>query len=126
MIFFSFFPPLKIIDKRLHDYRVMSRLVREISLMELLSHENVVKLYETFETAESLFLILEFIPGVNLDEHLQRSGGSLSEPEARAIFRQMVTAVSYCHSRWVVHRDLKVRRPRSFSFYCLLLTSYFM
>ncbi|KAG2181461.1 hypothetical protein INT44_008274, partial [Umbelopsis vinacea] len=98
---------IKIIDKRLHDYRVMSRLVREISLMELLSHENVVKLYETFETAESLFLVLEFIPGVNLDEHLQRSGGSLSEPEARAIFRQMVTAVSYCHSRWVVHRDLK-------------------
>lgn len=98
----------KIIDKRLHDYRVMSRLVREISLMELLSHENVVKLYETFETAESLFLVLEFIPGVNLDEHLQRSGGSLSEHEARAIFRQMVTAVSYCHSRWVVHRDLKV------------------
>ncbi|KAG2180150.1 hypothetical protein INT43_003938 [Umbelopsis isabellina] len=98
---------IKIIDKRLHDYRVMSRLVREISLMELLSHENVVKLYETFETAESLFLVLEYIPGVNLDEHLQRSGGSLSESEARAIFRQMVTAVSYCHSRWVVHRDLK-------------------
>lgn len=78
--------------------------------MEVLDHPNVVHLYETVETADSLYLIMEYVPGFNLDEHLQKRHGSLHEDEARLIFRQMVTAVDYCHSRWVVHRDLKVRK----------------
>ncbi|KAG0191003.1 hypothetical protein DFQ28_001127 [Apophysomyces sp. BC1034] len=98
---------IKIIDKQAHDYRVMSRLVREIDLMELLDHENIVRLYETFETCDSLFLVMEYVPGMNLDEYLQSKGGHLDEDEARSLFRQLVTAVSFCHSRWVVHRDLK-------------------
>ncbi|OAD66846.1 hypothetical protein PHYBLDRAFT_6352, partial [Phycomyces blakesleeanus NRRL 1555(-)] len=98
---------IKMIDKQAHDYRVMSRLVREIYLMEALDHESVVRLYETFETCDTLYLVMEYVPGCNLDEHLQKSGGSISEDEARLIFRQMVVAVSHCHSRWVVHRDLK-------------------
>ncbi|KAI9023496.1 kinase-like domain-containing protein [Phycomyces nitens] len=98
---------IKMIDKQAHDYRVMSRLVREIHLMEALDHESIVRLYETFETCDTLYLVMEYVPGCNLDEHLQKAGGSLSEDEARLIFRQLVIAVSYCHSRWVVHRDLK-------------------
>ncbi|KAI7861812.1 kinase-like domain-containing protein, partial [Spinellus fusiger] len=98
---------VKIIDKRAHDYRVMSRLVREITLMEVIDHPNIVHLYETYETADSLYLVMEYVPGLNLDEYLQRQHGALEEREARAIFRQMVAAVDYCHSRWVVHRDLK-------------------
>jgi serine/threonine protein kinase len=39
---------------------------------------------------------------------LQQKGGRLPEKEARDIFRQMAAAMDYCHSRWVVHRDLKV------------------
>ncbi|ORX56830.1 kinase-like protein [Hesseltinella vesiculosa] len=85
----------------------MSRLVREVQLMEVLDHPNVVHLYETMETADSLYLVMEYVPGFNLDEHLQKRHGSLHEDEARLIFRQMVTAVDYIHSRWVVHRDLK-------------------
>lgn len=85
----------------------MSRLVREIYLMEMLDHENIVKLYETIETCDSLFLVMEYIPGVNLDEYLHRQGGKLAEDEARHYFRQMVSAVYFCHNRWVVHRDLK-------------------
>ncbi|KAI9012478.1 kinase-like domain-containing protein, partial [Phycomyces nitens] len=98
---------IKVIDKRIHDYRIMSRLVREVVLMELLDHPNIVHLHETIETADSLFLIMEYVPGMNLDEHLVGSDGLLGENEARAIFRQMVSAVDYCHRRWVVHRDLK-------------------
>ncbi|KAF7728769.1 hypothetical protein EC973_005607 [Apophysomyces ossiformis] len=98
---------IKIIDKQAHDYRVMSRLVREIDLMELLDHPNIVRLHETFETCDSLFLVMEYVPGMNLDEYLHSKGGRLSEDEARSLFRQLTTAVSFCHSRWVVHRDLK-------------------
>ncbi|KAL0097068.1 kinase-like domain-containing protein [Phycomyces blakesleeanus] len=85
----------------------MSRLVREINLMEIIDHPNVVHLYETYETADSLYLVMEYVPGLNLDEYLQKHNGALQEEDARNIFRQMVAAVEYCHSRWVVHRDLK-------------------
>ncbi|KAI7896845.1 kinase-like domain-containing protein [Mucor mucedo] len=99
---------IKIIDKQAHDYRVMSRLVREISIMEILQHEYIVKLYETFESCDSLFLVMEYVPGWNLDEYLQKkSQGALDEDEARHLFRQLVTAVDFCHRKWVVHRDLK-------------------
>ena len=87
----------------------MSRLVREVTLMEVIDHKNVIHLYETYETAETLYLIMEYVPGVNLDEHLQRSkNSSLSETEARSIFRQVVAAVDHCHRKWIVHRDIKV------------------
>lgn len=85
--------------------------MREITLMESLDHPNVVHLYETFETADSLFLVMEYVRGVNLDEYLQQQSntrGALKEDEARHIFRQIVAAVDYCHSQYVVHRDLKV------------------
>ncbi|KAI9351034.1 kinase-like domain-containing protein [Pilaira anomala] len=98
---------VKIIDKRVHDYRVMSRLVREISLMEVLDHPNIVRLYETYETTDSLYLVMEYVDGFNLDEYLAKKGGRLNESEAKDIFRQMAAAMDYCHSKWVVHRDLK-------------------
>lgn len=92
----------------MHSYGVMSRLAREIALMELLDHPNIVQLYETHETSDSLFIVMEYIEGCNLEEYLQKHKGKLSEAEARSLFRQMVAALDYCHSKWVVHRDIKV------------------
>ncbi|ORE21622.1 kinase-like protein [Rhizopus microsporus] len=86
----------------------MSRLVREISLMEILDHENIVHLKETIETADALYLVMEYVKGHNLEEYLKSLNKSyLPEHEARLIFRQLVKAVDHCHSKWVVHRDLK-------------------
>ncbi|CAO3647189.1 unnamed protein product [Mucor hiemalis] len=99
---------IKMISKKEHKYRVMSRLVREISIMEALDHQNVVKLYETYETADTLYIIMEYVPGYNLEEHLKSIDKSIiPEDQARDIFRQVVKAVDHCHSRWIVHRDLK-------------------
>ncbi|CEP15469.1 hypothetical protein [Parasitella parasitica] len=99
---------IKVINKRAHEYRVMSRLVREVALMEVLDHENIVQLYETYETADALYLVMEYVPGYNLEEYLKKTDKSIiPEDEARDIFRQVVTAIDHCHSKWVVHRDLK-------------------
>ncbi|KAI7903878.1 kinase-like domain-containing protein [Cokeromyces recurvatus] len=99
---------IKIIDKLSHDYRVMARLVREIAIMKVLQHDSIVRLYETFESCDSLYLIMEYVPGWNLDEYLQgKKNNCLNEDEARHIFSQLVTAVDYCHRNWIVHRDLK-------------------
>lgn len=97
------------INKRAHEYRVMSRLVREVYLMEVLDHENIVCLKETIETADALYLVMEYVKGLNLEEYLKTLDKSrLEEDQARLIFRQLVKAVDHCHSKWVVHRDLKV------------------
>jgi serine/threonine protein kinase len=97
------------INKRAHVYRVMVRLAREIALMEVLDHQNIVTLYETYETADALYLIMEYVPGYNLEEYLKSIDKSIiPETMARDIFRQVVKAVDHCHSKWVVHRDLKV------------------
>ncbi|KAI8997700.1 hypothetical protein BDB01DRAFT_51772 [Pilobolus umbonatus] len=99
---------IKMINKRAHEYRVMSRLVREVTLMEVLNHPNIVKLKETFETADALYLVMEYVPGVNLEEYLKKlEDGAMSEDQARVIIRQLIKAIDHCHSRWVVHRDLK-------------------
>ncbi|EPB92052.1 CAMK/CAMKL/MARK protein kinase [Mucor circinelloides 1006PhL] len=99
---------IKVINKRAHIYRVMSRLVREVALMEVLDHENIVQLYETYETADALYLVMEYVAGYNLEEYLKRIDKSIiPENQARDIFRQVVMAVDHCHSKWVVHRDLK-------------------
>ncbi|KAI9260156.1 kinase-like domain-containing protein [Sporodiniella umbellata] len=99
---------IKMINKRAHEYRVMSRLVREVYLMEVLEHENIVRLKETIETADALYLVMEYVKGLNLEEYLKTlEKGRLDENEARLIFRQLVKAVDHCHSKWVVHRDLK-------------------
>lgn len=99
------------INKNEHKYRVMSRLVREIAIMEVVEdHPNIVKLYETFETADTLYIIMEYVEGYNLEEHLKSIDNStIPEDQARDIFRQVVKAVDHCHSKWIVHRDLKVR-----------------
>lgn len=90
-------------------YRVMSRLVREITLMEVLDHENIVRLYETYETADALYIVMEYVEGYNLEEYLKTvDKGILQEHQARDIFRQVVKAIDHCHSKWIVHRDLKV------------------
>jgi serine/threonine protein kinase len=86
----------------------MSRLVREINLMELLEHPNIVRLIETYETTDTLYLVMEYVEGLNLDEYLQKNKGKLTEGNARDIFRQIVKAMDYCHDNRVVHRDLKV------------------
>ncbi|GAA5805947.1 kinase-like domain-containing protein [Helicostylum pulchrum] len=99
---------IKMINKKEHPYRVMSRLVREISIMEVLEHQNIVKLYETYETADTLYIVMEYVPGYNLEEYLKSIDQSaIPEHHARDIFRQVVKAVDHCHSKWIVHRDLK-------------------
>ena len=100
---------IQMINKKEHKYRVMSRLVREIAIMEVLDHQNVVKLYETYETADTLYIIMEYVKGYNLEEYLKSIDKSIiPEDQARDIFRQVIKAVDHCHSKWIVHRDLKV------------------
>ncbi len=79
---------------------------REIIIMKLLNHKNVMKLYDVWENDTDLFLIMEYIEGGELFDYLV-SKGLLHEREAVEFFKQLISAVNYCHSFNICHRDLK-------------------
>lgn len=83
-----------------------TRIKREINLLKVLDHPGVVKLYECFETAVDIVLVMEFVEGRDLFDQIAGKG-RLSEEEARVIFRQVVDGLDYLHCNRIVHRDLK-------------------
>ncbi|XP_062865175.1 maternal embryonic leucine zipper kinase-like [Trichomycterus rosablanca] len=96
---------IKILEKKelgdeLSDLRI------EIEALKNLNHQHVCRLYQVVETADQIYLVLEFCPGGNLFDHIDNND-RLSEEETRRIFRQIVSALAYIHSQGYAHRDLK-------------------
>lgn len=96
---------------------VMPNILREITIQAELGegHVNIVEAKEVILTDKHLCLVMEYAAGNSLTgyvankwQHAQQTGLFLSEEEARYYFRQFITAVAYCHSHSVAHRDLKL------------------
>ncbi|KAF4071500.1 hypothetical protein AMELA_G00274010 [Ameiurus melas] len=97
---------VKIIDKTQLNPTSLQKLFREVRIMKILNHPNIVKLFEVIETEKTLYLIMEYASGGEVFDYLV-AHGRMKEKEARAKFRQIVSAVQYCHQKRIVHRDLK-------------------
>lgn len=79
---------------------------REIIIMKLLNHPNVLRLFDVWETETDLFMVLEYVEKGELFKLLVEKG-PLSEREAVRFFRQIIIGISYCHALGIAHRDLK-------------------
>ncbi|ELK08469.1 serine/threonine-protein kinase SIK1 [Pteropus alecto] len=97
---------IKIIDKTRLDSSNLEKIYREVQIMKLLNHPHIIKLYQVMETKDMLYIVTEFAKNGEMFDYLT-SNGHLRESEARKKFWQILSAVEYCHSHHIVHRDLK-------------------
>lgn len=98
---------IKIIDiEQLVRENLNEQLLREISLMKVLRHNNIVELLDVIRTPNHIYLVLELLTGGELFNRLTEEK-RFSEDVARNYFHQLVAAVMYCHRKGVAHRDLK-------------------
>ncbi|KIW70701.1 hypothetical protein PV04_02946 [Phialophora macrospora] len=79
---------------------------REVVIMKLIEHPNIINLYDIWENRGELYLVLEYVPGGELFDYVS-SNGALPEEEAVRLFRQIIAGLSYCHRFNICHRDLK-------------------
>jgi calcium-dependent protein kinase len=93
---------VKCISKQEHGHVAVHQ---EVSIMQALSHMNLLSLLQTFETPGMACLVLELCEGGDL--HALVSTGCLGEPSAAVLQRQVLVAVEHMHSRGIAHRDLK-------------------
>ncbi|KAL6998500.1 CBL-interacting protein kinase 2 [Sarracenia purpurea var. burkii] len=98
---------VKIIDKA-NVFKVgrIDQIKREISVMRLARHPNIVQLYEVMATKTKIYIVMEYVKGGELFNKVAK--GRLEEEDARKYFQQLMSAVDFCHGRGVYHRDLKL------------------
>lgn len=98
---------VKILEKdRISDVADVERVSREIHILKLTRHHNIIQLYEIIETKKLLYLIMEYADGGELFDYIVNSS-RIGEREACHIFQQIISGIEYIHKLNVVHRDMK-------------------
>lgn len=101
---------VKEIDRRRVDDHVRRGILQEMSILGSLSHPNILRLINTIETGEKLFLVLEYCDRGDLEAYRQTHGGPrnrLPEAIARDFARQLAEGLKVLRGERIVHRDLK-------------------
>eukprot|EP00933_Yihiella_yeosuensis_P035549 TRINITY_DN29122_c1_g1_i1.p1 TRINITY_DN29122_c1_g1~~TRINITY_DN29122_c1_g1_i1.p1 ORF type:complete len:320 (+),score=52.79 TRINITY_DN29122_c1_g1_i1:149-1108(+) len=88
------------------EVKNFERLNREVAIMKMMHHPNIIKLFETFDDDTNMYLVLEFCNSEELFDRLVNTG-HFKEVEAAILMKQILGAVHYLHGNHICHRDLK-------------------
>ena len=102
----SKFYAVKSISKSNLSQKSLKNLICEIQILAKLDHPNIVKYYETYDDDKYFYLVMELCEGGELFERIV-SKKHLEEKDAAEILFKLTHAISHCHSRGIVHRDIK-------------------
>ncbi|XP_039910006.1 NUAK family SNF1-like kinase 2 [Hirundo rustica] len=92
---------------KIKDEQDLVHIRREIEIMSSLNHPHIIAVHEVFENSSKIVIVMEYASKGDLYDYISERQ-RLSEHEARHFFRQVVSAVYYCHKNGIVHRDLKL------------------
>jgi len=90
----------------------IERFQKEIAIMKVMDHPNIIKLFETFEDHHNIYLSMELCSGGELFDRII-DAGHFNEKDAAIVMQQMLRAIFYLHEQHICHRDLK---PENFLF----------
>ncbi|XP_068171105.1 NUAK family SNF1-like kinase 2 [Antennarius striatus] len=93
--------------EKIKDEQELVHIRREIEIMSTLCHSHIITIYEVFENKDKIVIVMEYASRGDLYDYIC-DRKNISEREARHFFRQIVSAVHYCHQNGIVHRDLKL------------------
>ena len=98
---------IKILDKKkIIKEKDKIRIDKELKILKSLRHPNIVHLYSDIQTGSYIYIIMEYIKGIELLHYIS-SNKKLSEEEACFYFRQIISAIEYLHKLKIAHRDIK-------------------
>jgi serine/threonine protein kinase len=97
---------LKKIRLENEDEGIPSTAIREISILKQMRHPNIVNLVDLIHGDKKLYLVFEFMDH-DLKKFLEINGGPLPPQLVKSYLFQIISAIKYCHSKRILHRDLK-------------------
>lgn len=102
------FVAVKILREELaQDEEFRHRFHEESQAVAMLSHPNIVSVYDVSRSSEMDYIVMELIDGLTLKQYMLKRGGKLSWKEALHFITQIMKALSHAHSRGIIHRDIK-------------------
>ena len=98
---------IKILEKdKIQDKEDLKRISREIKIIKLLNHPNIIKIYQIIEDSKNYYIIMEYAKGGELFDYIVRKK-YLSEKESSILFYQLISAIEFIHKNKISHRDIK-------------------
>lgn len=99
---------MKVIKKAFIDLQEDEKnFMKEIAILRTLDHPNILKIYEFYHDEKCFYLISEFCQNGDLFDKIQQQSGPFHEYTAAHIVYQVLSAIMYCHTHNIVHRDIK-------------------
>ena len=89
------------------DAEIRRRFHDESQAVAMLSHPNIVAVYDVSKSSDLEYIVMELIDGITLKQYMYRKGGPLNWREALHFITQIVKALGHAHSRGIIHRDIK-------------------
>lgn len=92
-----------------HNERERAEVLREIFVMSAVCHPNIIRYHQSFATADTVHIVIEYASGGTLKDKLNNNGRRIIMKEAKALkyYAQVALALAHLHEASILHRDLK-------------------